>query len=83
MELNNNKITDISALKYMPLNLLNSLNLSNNLIKNVKALENLNAPKIRSLIINNNLLARTLQKNIDIFNNLRDKFHFPYFYIIQ
>ena len=84
LELNNNKISDIEVLKNMDLKHLNTLNLSQNYIKNIRPLENIDIPIIKSIIINNNLFVRTQQKNLDIFNNIREKYHNNhYFYLIQ
>ena len=84
LELNNNKISNIDALKNMYLKHLNTLNLSQNYIKNIRPLENIDIPIIKSIIIYNNLFVSTQQKNLDIFDNIREKYHNNhYFYIIQ
>ena len=63
---------------------LNTLNLSQNYIKNIRSLENIDIPIIKSIIINNNLFVSTQQKNVDLFDNIREKYHNNhYFYIIQ
>ena len=67
----------------MSLKHLNALNLSYNSIKSIRALENLKMPLIKNIYLQNNLYIRTLQKNIDILNNIRLSSNNHYIYIMQ
>ena len=75
-----NNITDIKILKDIYLKNLITLNLDKNFIQNLKILEKLDIPNIECLSIYSNSIDYTIQKNIDINNNLNiSPFFYPFY----